>query len=108
MVLNGFLYRGIDDRNGFRWQPVDMQTSGNFCCVAVRGNDVWAVGNDGVVFRSVNGGQQWTRLAELPRDASQSLGITEITFDDPLRGTIRTAAHTNWVTEDGGFSWRKQ
>ena len=74
------------------------------------GNVGWAVGDRGVIWHTVNGGQDWNRQ---PFPTSDRL--TAVCFRDSQNGWIGTGwtqpyLHTSrgqiWRTDDGGNSWQ--
>lgn len=90
------------------WTRVLADQSVRFRSVAVVGNDVWAGGNNGALFHSVDGGEHWTPVV-LSADGHPETGaVVSIQFDTISRGSVITESGTTWTTSDGGQSWSKQ
>jgi photosystem II stability/assembly factor-like uncharacterized protein len=75
--------------------------------VAVVGNDVWAGGNNGALFHSVDGGEHWAQVV-LSADGHPETGaVASIHFDTVSQGSVRTETGSTWTTSDRGQSWNK-
>jgi gliding motility-associated-like protein len=85
--------------------------------VATVGNDsVWVCGYSGFsipaasrspkIFRSTNGGLNWTTLSTFPA-GSTSQTFTQIEFPSRLVGYVAGNRDTIWKTTDGGITWNK-
>lgn len=79
-----------------------------FRVVAMFDNNVWAGGNDGALFHSSDGGENWSRIALGADGKAEGSAIVAILFDNPQQGSIKTEAGTRWDTADGGKTWAKQ
>ena len=90
------------------WTPVLAEQPAAFHVVAVVGDNVWAGGDDGLLFRSPDGGENWTRVVLSASDKAENGRIATIRFSTAQQGIIRTEAGTEWVTADGGQTWTKQ
>lgn len=79
-----------------------------FRAIAANGPDVWAGGNSGLLWHSVDGGNHWTRV--IPSTAGSFLAgdIVSVDFPDAQHGRITTSAPEVWTTADNGGSWQKQ
>jgi hypothetical protein len=90
------------------WAPVLANQSTTFRVVAEVANNVWAGGDDGVLFRSSDGGQHWSRVALATPNAAETSAIISIRFDDQQHGTVMAESGSQWVTSDGGTTWTRQ
>ena len=90
------------------WTRIFAATPVYFRAIAVIGNHVWAGGNDGALFHSVDGGEQWTKVEIAANGEAERGTIGSIRFDSPLQGSVTTASGTVWSTSDGGKTWLRQ
>jgi len=90
------------------WTQVMAEQPATFHVIAVVGDNVWAGGDDGLLFRSPDGGEHWTRVVLGAGDKAENGRITTIRFNTAQQGSIRTEVGTEWVTADGGQTWTKQ
>lgn len=66
----------------------------------------WALDVDGYVWKTQNGGANWTKLS-LVNDVSRvGSRANQIIFTDEMNGWVVDAASV-WRTEDGGVSWTR-
>jgi photosystem II stability/assembly factor-like uncharacterized protein len=79
-----------------------------FRAVSAAGPEVWAGGSAGVLYHSVDGGQQWTRVVPAASGIPLTGDIISIAFPDPQHGQITTSAQEFWFTIDGGQTWQKR
>jgi photosystem II stability/assembly factor-like uncharacterized protein len=79
-----------------------------FRAVSAAGLEVWAGGSAGVLYHSVDGGQQWTRVVPAASGIPLTGDIISIAFPDPQRGQITTSTQEFWFTIDGGQTWQKR
>ena len=79
-----------------------------FHVVALVGNNVWAGGDHGGLFHSVDGGEHWTELTLAADGKVEDGAIVRIRFDSPQQGTVTTQAGSFWLTSDGGQTWVKR
>jgi hypothetical protein len=92
---------------GDNWTQVLADQPIRFRAVAVVGNDVWAGGNNGALFHSVDGGGHWAQ-AVLSADGHPETGaVVSINFDTVSQGSVRTETGSTWTTSDRGQSWNK-
>jgi len=92
---------------GDDWTQVLADQPIRFRAVAVVGNDVWAGGNNGALFHSVDGGGHWAQ-AVLSADGHPETGaVVSINFDTVSQGSVRTETGSTWTTSDRGQSWNK-
>ncbi|MDR3748043.1 MAG: YCF48-related protein [Acidobacteriota bacterium] len=90
------------------WIPALTNQTTIFHTVAVVGNDVWAGGEGGALFHSIDRGQHWTRMSLANASGAEAGMVTSIHFDDVQHGVVTTDSGTHWVTSDGGATWTKQ
>lgn len=90
------------------WTRVLAEQPAAFHVVAVVGDNVWAGGDDGLLFRSPDRGDNWSRVVLSAGDKAENGRIATIRFNTAQQGIIRTEAGTEWVTADGGQTWTKQ
>lgn len=95
---------------GKTWQdlsitmPAGVGELFDFHAVALRGKQVWIVGNPGtVVFHSADMGQTWS-----VNSTGQSLPLADVMFVDDQRGWAVGAAGVVVSTTDGGATWQVQ
>jgi Photosynthesis system II assembly factor YCF48 len=89
------------------WSRVLADQTSAFRVVSVMGSDVWAGGNDGMLFHSVNGGVHWNKVSIASSGGSEG-AIMSIRFDDAQHGVVLTDTGASYSTTDGGASWTKQ
>ena len=113
------------------WQQAEVPVASDLVAVHFPLPDAgWAVGHDGVVLKSVDGGRRWSRvldgrtlgeklvawyaangdakwLAEAKRIAAQGAEnpFLDVWFDDALRGIVVGAFGLALRTADGGATW---
>jgi Photosynthesis system II assembly factor YCF48/Putative zinc-finger len=101
----GMVYESFD--GGQRWQSVMIRGDVVFRCVTSVGSTVWVGGDAGTLYRSDDNGLHWATVAlfgdtqALPTDP-----ITRIEFADLQHGTVTTALGREWLTTDGGQTWK--
>jgi photosystem II stability/assembly factor-like uncharacterized protein len=102
-VSNGVLERSDD--GGKTWTAIPVGGQTNFLAVSVSGPDIWAGNESGALFHSTDDGSDWkeVRIA----DGSERLrdSITGIETQGS-QVKVRTKSG-NWVSADGGVTWRK-
>lgn len=132
---SGGLQRSFD--KGYSWQDVDVTASSApaklaraapapggftdsstslktlptrpvFRAVAAMGPEVWAGGNNGVLYHSADAGNHWSRVLPIPGVATVGGDVVALEFSDPQRGKITTSTRETWTTGDGGQTWKKQ
>ncbi len=64
----------------------------------------WAVGHDGVVIHTRDGGESWTLQRAAPEEDTP---LFSVLFDDPFRGTAVGAFGLAIRTVDGGATWTR-
>lgn len=87
------------------WQPVLTNETAHMRVVSVAGADVWAGGDNEVLYRSQDDGATWLRIA-LPQKNGAGHAIAHIRFANAATGTIEAEDGTTWTTADGGSAWQ--
>jgi hypothetical protein len=103
LSAHGAVERSID--SGRTWQAIAVG-SGGFRSLCAVGSHVWAGGKAGVLYHSADSGQTWTRVIPLFAGRKLESDITQVNFSDTINGEIDTNNSENWITSDGGHSWR--
>jgi Photosynthesis system II assembly factor YCF48 len=106
LTSDGSLQRSLD--SGRSWDVIPISTQSHFHALAANGLDIWVGGAAGSLYRSSDAGQHWTQIQ--PTDSGQSLAadIIGVEFPDMQHGRVNTSTGEVWVTEDAGFTWKKQ
>jgi photosystem II stability/assembly factor-like uncharacterized protein len=97
------------------WRQVaDVPTRANLTAVTAVGDQVWAVGHDGTILHSADGGQRWTMQRSDPWqplsddmefDPRQGVPLLDILMLDSQNG-FAVGAYTMMLrTRDGGQTW---
>ena len=76
----------------------------NGLCVLDKDN-LWATGGEGRLYRTINGGNNWSR-ATLPTEANKAF-LWDIAFVNNNKGWVCGDKGVLLSTEDGGRTWRK-
>jgi hypothetical protein len=76
--------------------------------VSAAGLEVWAGGSAGVLYHSVNGGEQWTRVVPSASGTLLTGDVIAIAFSDPQHGQLTTSTQELWTTFDAGLTWQKR
>ena len=121
----------LSDDAGTTWQQADVPVSADLVAVSfATAESGWAVGHDGVILHSADGGRSWTRqldgrvlgdvlvahytksrddkwLAEAKRFAAQGAEnpFLDVWFDDARNGIVVGAFGLALRTGDGGATW---
>ncbi len=90
------------------WVRVLGDQTSAFRVVGVIGSDVWAGGNDGMLFRSSDGGGQWHKVSIGTSGGVENAAIVSVRFDDSLHGVVVTDSGATYSTSDSGATWTKQ
>jgi len=104
ITADGHLDRSLA---GSAWTRVLAEQPVSFRVVAVTGNDVWAGGNNGALFHSVDGGEHWAQVALSAEGHSETGAVVSIHFDTISQGSVHTETGSTWTTSDRGQSWNK-
>ncbi len=93
------------------WQQVDnVPTRSTLTAVTSVGNQVWAVGHDGTIIHSADGGGTWTRQRSAPYvpgsdDPHNGTPLMGVLFSDEKHGYAVGAYAQLLRTDDGGENW---
>ena len=94
----------LSDDEGGSWRQVIVPTRAMLTGVSF-GDEWhgWAVGHDGLILATIDGGQTWSR-----QDAAEDLETVflDVYFSDPLHGLAVGAYGRCRLTLDGGKSWQ--
>ena len=94
----------ISDDHGQSWIQAKVPTRSTLTAVAAADRQhAWAVGHDGVILHSADGGLSWGCQRFAPEDDRPLL---DVWFADRERGLAIGAFGTVLATADGGDSWR--
>ena len=104
ITADGHLERAF---SGGDWTRVLPEQPVSFRVVSVIGSDVWAGGNDGVLFHSTDRGLTWNKVPLTANGQSERGAIVSVSFDSTLQGSVTTDGGVTWATSDGGQTWQK-
>ena len=94
------------DDGGAQWQQAEVPVSSDLVAVHFPTPKLgWAVGHDGVVLHSADGGKVWTRQRDGRPDAAD-VPLLDVWFADERNGHAVGAFGTLLETRDGGASWQ--
>ncbi|MGB8887416.1 MAG: YCF48-related protein [Candidatus Korobacteraceae bacterium] len=79
-----------------------------FRAVAVVLNDIWTGGDNGALFHSIDGGNNWSQVVLSADGRPETSAVVSIQFDDVWHGSVATQAGSRWTTSDRGQTWTKQ
>src|SRR3984957_8241401 len=79
-----------------------------FRAVAATGPQVWVGGSGGILYHSVDAGNEWTRVVPASGGMVLTGDIVGVEFSDAQHGKIRTSTAEVWSTGDAGQTWQKQ
>jgi Carboxypeptidase regulatory-like domain/Photosynthesis system II assembly factor YCF48 len=79
-----------------------------FRAIAAAGSEVWAGGNAGALYHTVDTGSHWTRVAPASGEMILTGDIIRVDFPDSQHGSISTSSAEVWNTSDDGQTWQKQ
>jgi hypothetical protein len=88
--------------------PIEVSQGVKFQAVAANGNEVWAGGENGALFHSIDDGASWTPVRIGAGDGTVKESIVAIQFPDTHHMTVVTASGAQWVSEDDGQHWKAQ
>ncbi|MGD9584621.1 MAG: WD40/YVTN/BNR-like repeat-containing protein [Lysobacterales bacterium] len=96
------------------WRQVEgVPTRSTLAAVATVDNQAWAVGHDGVILHSNDGGLSWQRQRAEPfdpdsEDLKSGAPLLDVLFTDSQHGFAVGAYARLLVTEDGGNNWTQR
>ena len=100
--------------DGRAWRQVDVPTRATLTAVAAVDAQLWAVGHDGVILHSADGGEHWQTQRKDPwkqpeagatNAAGQGAPLLGVLFLDTHRGFAVGAYSLAFKTTDGGATW---
>ncbi len=103
---DGQVERSTDSGKTFNLVPIAGGIK--FMAIAAVGNDVWAGGAGGALYHSSSAGATWNWVGINFAGKAVTEMVTGIQVLDPQHLTVTTASGAQWVSEDGGGSWRKK
>ena len=94
------------------WRQVEAPTRATLTAVTAVDAQVWAVGHDGVILHSADGGEHWQMQRKDPWQAADAGGdptrgapLLDVLFVDARRGFAIGAYSLALQTDDGGEHW---
>jgi len=106
LSAEGAVQRSLDV--GKSWQKISVANGTTFRALCAVGTHVWAGGNAGGLYHSVDSGQNWTQVVPTTAEQKLTADITRIEFSDPANGSVSTVNGEVWSTSDGGQNWRRK
>jgi photosystem II stability/assembly factor-like uncharacterized protein len=109
--LNGFVVGGNDrtmsavmirtSNGGNTWQIVSIPAQTKFLRAmdVINNNYIWAVGHNGTIIHSRNGGQAW-----IQQQSNVNTALYDVDFADTLHGLVAGDSYVLY-THDGGNTW---
>lgn len=103
--------------DGKSWQQAQVPTRATFTAVSALDANIWAVGHDGVIAHSADGGEHWSLQRQDPwkpptdasdalHDSRQGVPLLDVLFSDPQHGFAVGAYSLALRTDDGGATWK--
>jgi photosystem II stability/assembly factor-like uncharacterized protein len=103
--------------DGKAWTQSPIQTRTTFTAVTAVDANVWAVGHEGVIAHSSDGGEHWAiqrsdpmnadaEVNEATRDPQQGAPLLSVLFTTAQHGFAVGAYSLALRTDDGGASWK--
>ena len=90
------------------WSRVLSEQTSALRVVSVMGNNVWAGGNNGMLFHSGDGGVHWNKVSLASASGGEMSAIVSIRFDDAQHGVVIADTGARYSTADGGGTWTQQ
>jgi photosystem II stability/assembly factor-like uncharacterized protein len=106
LTSDGNLQRSLD--SGRSWVVIPISTQSHFHALAANGLDIWVGGDSGALYHSSDAGQHWVQIRPTENGRPLSADIIGVEFPDMEHGRVNTSTGEVWVTEDAGFTWKKQ
>ena len=98
----------LERRTADGWTRMLADQPSAFHVVSVIAGNVWAGGNDGMLFHSADNGLHWNKVAIMSAGANETGAIVSIRFSDPQHGEVVTDGGASYITSDSGGTWTKQ
>jgi photosystem II stability/assembly factor-like uncharacterized protein len=103
--------------DGREWLQAKVPTRTTFTAVSAVDAQIWAVGHDGVIAHSADGGEHWTLQRQDPwtppadssdalHDSRQGVPLLDVLFTDATHGYTVGAYSLALRTDDGGNTWK--
>ena len=103
--------------DGQSWQQAQVPTRTTFTAVSAVDANIWAVGHDGVIAHSADGGEHWalqrqdpwkppTDASDALHDSRQGVPLLDVLFTDAKHGYAVGAYSLALRTDDGGETWK--
>jgi photosystem II stability/assembly factor-like uncharacterized protein len=120
-TANGYVAVGgrgdiLVSADGAQWQQAQVPTRSTLTAVAAIDANVWAVGHDGVIVHSADGGEHWQMQrkdpwhapsGDAPSDPRQGAPLLGVLFTDAKHGFAVGAYSLALRTDDGGEHWQE-
>ncbi|HTI94960.1 MAG TPA: YCF48-related protein, partial [Rudaea sp.] len=120
-TTNGYVAVGgrgdiLVSTDGAQWQQAQVPTRSTLTAVAAVDANVWAVGHDGVIVHSADGGEHWQMQrkdswhapsGDAPSDPRQGAPLLGVLFTDAKHGIAVGAYSLALRTDDGGEHWQE-
>jgi photosystem II stability/assembly factor-like uncharacterized protein len=119
-ITAGVLQRSVD--GGRSWQDA-VRPDHPLLCYASYGAEVWAGGQAGALYRSLDNGVTWLPVRPSTKDQTLSSDITRIVIRDHISDHIRDSVQDNatgpvevvvstnnnqtWTSVDAGKTWER-
>ncbi|MGD0826345.1 MAG: zf-HC2 domain-containing protein [Terriglobales bacterium] len=118
-ITEGVLQRSLD--SGQSWQDA-LRPQHPLLCYAPYGKDVWAGGQAGTLFHSVDGGLTWTQVQPSQKGQQLTSDVIRIELQGsnlqrdnqpgntarPTQIVLSTSNNDIWSSIDGGTTWNKK
>ncbi len=95
------------------WRQVEVPTRATLTAVTAVDSQLWAVGHDGMILHSADGGEHWTiqrkdpwKAEDAGGDPTQGAPLLDVLFIDARRGFAVGAYSLALQTADGGQTWQ--
>jgi photosystem II stability/assembly factor-like uncharacterized protein len=103
--------------DGREWRQAQVPTRATFTAVTAIDAQIWAVGHDGVIAHSADGGEHWKLQRQDPwkppaegsdalHDSRQGVPLLDVLFTDATHGYAVGAYSLALRTDDGGETWQ--
>lgn len=120
-TANGYVAVGgrgdiLISSDGAQWKQTEVPTRSTLTAVAAVDANAWAVGHDGVIVHSADGGQHWQMqrkdawhapAGDAPSDPRQGAPLLGVLFTDTKHGFAVGAYSLALRTDDGGEHWQE-
>jgi photosystem II stability/assembly factor-like uncharacterized protein len=99
--------------DGRAWRQVEVPTRATLTAVTAVDAQVWAVGHDGMILHSADGGEHWQiqrkdpwQAADAGGDPTKGAPLLDVLFVDATHGFAIGAYSLALQTADGGSTWQ--